>query len=62
MAKIRRRRAAHAADYEIAEPLYADTPSNGRWRPGDKQAAHADARSPTVVRTVPLAAFASIIY
>ncbi len=64
MAKIRRRAARHiAADYQIAEPLYADTLQLVRWRPGDKQAAHADCEQPDGrSNQFPWRAFASLIY
>ncbi len=64
MGKIRRRAARHIArDYGITEPLYADTLQLVRWRPGDKQAAHADCEQPDGrPNQFPWRAFASIIY
>lgn len=64
MAKIRRRAARHIAeDYAIEEPLYADTLQLVRWRPGDKQAPHADCEEPDGrPNQFPWRAFASIVY
>lgn len=64
MGKIRKRAARHIKKfYGIEQPVYADTLQLVRWRPGDKQAPHADAEQPNgTPNEFPWRAFASIIY
>ncbi|MCK0128720.1 2OG-Fe(II) oxygenase [Erythrobacter sp. F6033] len=64
MEKIRKRTVAHIkADYEIDDPVYADTLQLVRWRPGDNQKPHADCEEPDGrPNGTPWRAFASIIY
>nr|WP_298926877.1 2OG-Fe(II) oxygenase [uncultured Erythrobacter sp.] len=64
MEKIRKRTVAHIkADYDITDPVYADTLQLVRWRPGDNQKAHADCEEPNgKPNATPWRAFASIIY
>lgn len=60
-----RERAAETikADYEITDPVYADTLQLVRWRVGDQQAPHADCEEPDGrPNPFPWRAFASIIY
>ncbi|MBV7259644.1 2OG-Fe(II) oxygenase [Erythrobacter crassostreae] len=64
MENIRKRTVAHIkAEYEITDPVYADTLQLVRWRPGDNQAPHADCEEPDgQPNATPWRAFASIIY
>ena len=64
MEAIRKRVVAHVkADYEITDPVYADTLQLVRWRPGDNQSPHADCEEPDGrPNSTPWRAFASIIY
>lgn len=64
MQRIRKRTARHIVEhYQIDQPIYGDTLQLVRWRPGDKQAAHADCEQPDGRPNQTLwRAFASIIY